>query len=225
MFDDFRERIGAVRAGLHKGRCEQHSAPGFHRRSPASGAVLGFAMLAMLVGCADQGMPSEASSERAVVNTSQAASVPPGHLRTIGVLDDCDPDDPSWTPIGGCVLAGGQISEAEFIAALPQGHPSWQNVPAYATVALRGQAFRNIRAVNEGGRPHTFTRVAAYGGGIVPPLNPPGQPVAPECADGATFGASLLPPGASLQIETLQPGVHRYQCCFHPWMRTELRVD
>jgi hypothetical protein len=73
-----------------------------------------------------------------------------------------------------------------------------------------------------GGRTHTFTEVAAYGNGVVPPLNPNTQPPVPECGD---FSESVLAPGASLKIDGLEKGVHKYQCCFHPWMRAEVRVD
>jgi plastocyanin len=56
----------------------------------------------------------------------------------------------------------------------------------------------------------------------VPPLNAPGDTTVPECGD---FTESFLPPGGELKLEALQPGVHKYQCCFHPWMRAEIRVD
>jgi hypothetical protein len=48
-------------------------------------------------------------------------------------------------------------------------------------------------AVNKGGETHTFTRVAEYGGGIVPFLNDLAQTpiVAPECSAETTF----VPPG------------------------------
>jgi len=138
--------------------------------------------------------------------------------RRISVLDDCDPTDPGWTPTGGCFLADGLVTFAEFFAAAPIGHPSWRNEPSY----LKIKANKNVQVINNGGRDHTFTEVATFGGGIVPPLNLPGQAAVPECAN---LGPSLVTPGAELRLEDLQPGVHKYQCCFHPWMRAEIRVD
>jgi len=41
---------------------------------------------------------------------------------------------------------------------------------------------------------------------------------APECADGAKFGASVVQPGATSKMVAAKPG-HHFQCCIHPWMR------
>ena len=138
--------------------------------------------------------------------------------RKISVLDDCDPNDPAWTPTGGCVLVDGEVTFAEFFDAAPVGHPAWRNDPTY----LKIEADKTVKVSNDGGRDHTFTEVEEWGGGIVPPLNLPGQETIAECAE---FGGSLLTPGAEMRLEKLQPGIHRYQCCFHPWMRAEIRVD
>jgi plastocyanin len=137
--------------------------------------------------------------------------------RKIVMRDDCDPTDPAWTPTGGCVLPDGDVTFAEFSAAVPIGHPAWRNDPSY----LKFKAEKDVKVANEGGREHTFTHVENWGGGIVPPLNLPGQATVPECQD---FGSSLLPPGTELRVENLEPGVHKFQCCFHPWMRAEIRV-
>ena len=65
---------------------------------------------------------------------------------------------------------------------------------------------------------HTFTRVAAFGGGIVPFLNAlSGTPnVAPEC-NPATL--DFLAAGASQSVVIANDGAEKYQCCIHPWMR------
>ena len=138
--------------------------------------------------------------------------------RRIAVLDDCDPADDTWSDTGGCSKDRGEVTFAEFVAAAPLGHPAWRNAPSYLKVFGTG----NLQVVNEGGRTHTFTEVTAYGNGVVPPLNPNGNAAVPECAD---FSDSLLPPGATLKLERLDRRVHKYQCCFHPWMRAEVRVD
>ena len=78
---------------------------------------------------------------------------------------------------------------------------------------------------NEGGRLHTFTEVAQFGGGRVPPLNI-GLTMAPECqlAMGA-MDPNEVPPGARRRLDGLAPGVHRFMCCIHPWMRATIRVS
>jgi plastocyanin len=141
----------------------------------------------------------------------------------VRVLDDCDPADPAWEPTGGCTLRGGTVTEAEFISLLfsplsagsPIGHPAWRMAPAY----FRIDPDETVRVKNEGGRGHTFTEVANFGGGFVPPLNGT-LAFAPECAT-----AAPLPPGASQQVTGLAPGNHLFQCCIHPWMRMLVKVE
>jgi hypothetical protein len=76
-----------------------------------------------------------------------------------------------------------------------------------------------IIAINRGGEAHTFTEVAAFGGGFIPELNElSGNPVpAPECLD---FGSIVfVPPGGTASEEIGEAGEELYQCCLHPWMR------
>jgi hypothetical protein len=197
------------------------------RGGPARGsALVGAALALTLAGCADAPTSSGALPEAGTTSLQRSPfEHPPGHLRTIAVLDDCDPTDPGWEDIGGCDLPEGRVDLADFFTALPQGHPAWRNDPAYSVVRLRGNSLRNIKIVNQGGREHTFTRVQDFGGGFIALLNAPGQEAVPECANPAVFGNSSILPGASLSIPSLAPGVNRFQCCFHPWMRTELRVS
>jgi hypothetical protein len=91
-------------------------------------------------------------------------------------------------------------------------------------------------ATDMGGEVHSFTRVQAFGRGIVPPLNnlagfPPGPPVA-ECAKAAAaFGAGkpnssfVLPGGTFGEVkDASQTGPNLYQCCIHPWMHEVITV-
>jgi len=150
--------------------------------------------------------------------------------RKFEVTDDCAPNA-DWGP-NGCLRETGDVTRAEFAAANANrypGHPSWRIVPPYV-----GAQFQpDIRAENTGGRGHTFTGVARFGGGFIGGLNPPGAVPAPECAivnaDGTlspspTALATSLPPGAELRVEGLQPGTYNFQCCIHPWMRTTVKV-
>jgi hypothetical protein len=85
---------------------------------------------------------------------------------------------------------------------------------------------------NTGGETHTFTRVAAFAGGFVPPLNQlSGNPTpAPECLS-APSGANIFVPAAVTQggptagSAQLPAGVSNWQCCIHPWMRIVLNVE
>lgn len=141
----------------------------------------------------------------------------------VAIRDDCDPRDPAWNPTGGCLLRRGNVTFAEFAKELDSplalaviGHQAWRNDPPYLVVG-RGTT---IRVRNEGGRVHTFTKVAAFGGGKVPnPALNEGLIIAPECP------ASVdIPPGGSMRISGLAPGDHRFECCIHPWMRALITV-
>ncbi len=145
----------------------------------------------------------------------------------IAVLDDCDRNDLGWAPTGGCTLRRGKVSVEEFNLLLGSslslavvGHPAWRNEPSY----LKVDVGKKVRAKNEGGRFHTFTRVALFGGGRVPPLRQ-GLTMAPECAlaPGAVDPNGIAP-GAKLDVAGLTLGINRYMCCIHPWMRALIKV-
>lgn len=147
--------------------------------------------------------------------------------RNIDVLDDCNPRDPDWAPTGGCTLRGGKVSVEEFNALLVSplsqsvvGHPAWRNEPSYVAIETGDK----VQVRNRGGRLHTFTPVAQFGGGRVPPLNQ-GLTMAPECAlaQGAVDRWAVAP-GQKLEIRGLPIGNHRYMCCIHPWMRALVKV-
>ena len=151
--------------------------------------------------------------------------------RRVDMVDDCDPADPAWAPVG-CFQRDGDVTAAEFNAFLRSplydntpppgdgigsflvGHPSWRNDPSHLVI----ESGKSIDVRNVGGRPHTFTAVAEFGGGVVPPLNVGAQP-APECALSVR-----IEPGAGTTLTAGGEGLQRFQCCFHPWMRATVRV-
>ena len=148
----------------------------------------------------------------------------------IDVVDNCLPGDPGWTPTGGCLLNEnqGDVPFAEFGALLTSpltippngyliGHPSWRMEPAHITTP----AGKGVKITNRGGRAHTFTEVDQFGGGRVGILNV-GLSAAPECNPALTVD---LPPGASTTIPVIGDGLHKFQCCIHPWMRATIRVE
>lgn len=163
----------------------------------------------------------------ALVATVFAAMTPAGRSDDdsrrphIAIRDDCDPRDPLWNNVGGCALRRGDVSFAEFngelnspLSAAVIGHQAWRNDPSYLKISVGG----NVRVRNEGGRVHTFTKVANFGGGLVPPLTG-GLQTAPEC-----FDSEDVFPGDSTTVSGLAIGNHRFMCCFHPWMRTLIKV-
>ena len=144
----------------------------------------------------------------------------------IAILDDCDPADSLWAPTGGCLLKEGDVTLAEFDSLLGSmlstaviGHPAWRNEPSYVSIEVG----EKLRVRNHGGRLHTFTEVAAFGGGRVPPLNI-GLTPAPECAP-VPNDPTAVAPGARLEIRGLATGNHLFQCCIHPWMRALVKVE
>ena len=118
---------------------------------------------------------------------------------------------------GACVRNGG-VTFADFIAQLTEHGTagSWHFAPGTVNVHV-GDI---LTSVNRGGEVHTFTEVAAFGGGFVADLNVISRnPVpAPECLD---FGSIVfVPPGGKAGQPVIAAGDERYQCCIHPWMRS-----
>ena len=78
-----------------------------------------------------------------------------------------------------------------------------------------------MRVDNVGGRVHTLTEVAHFGGGIAPnPALNEGLTLAQECRE-----ANNMLPGDRAHVSGLAVGIHKFQCCFHPWMRALIKVD
>src|SRR5262245_8590426 len=154
----------------------------------------------------------------------------------VALVDNCDPAtfNAAIGP-GTCVATPHKLDTtfAEFIALLFSplatniiGHPAWNFAPGYIST----RAGQTVRVTNAGGEGHTFTEVVAFGGGFVPALNGVGGPAGtvPLVEAGACQASSspeVVPPGSTVQIEDLAPGVHKFQCCIHPWMRAVVDVE
>jgi len=156
----------------------------------------------------------------------------------IVMMDNCSPDDPGYDDLGGCPegsprgAAGytGDVPLAELLELLTSplapghviGHPSWRNQPSYITV----RSGQRVRVTNRGGRVHTFTKVEDFGGGFVPLLNETMTP-APECGENFTPapGVVFVPLNDTQVLPAMDPGLHKFQCCIHPWMRAAVRVE
>ena len=144
----------------------------------------------------------------------------------VRILDACDPA--TFNAVigpGTCADVGGDVTFAEFLSpnVLPEGHPGWSNEPSY----IRLKPDEKVKITNKGGETHTFTEVAAFGGGFIPLLNLTESPVAPECvsdAGGPDPALVFIPSGGKLQVTGLGVGTHLFECCIHPWMRAAIKV-
>ena len=112
------------------------------------------------------------------------------------------------------------MSFSNFIALLTANQTvgPWHFGPA-TTDAFLGDS---VRATNKGGEVHTFTKVAAFGGGVVPILNDlSGTPTeVPECRAETHF----VPPGGTDTDSLDHVGELTFQCCIHPWMKMTVLV-
>jgi plastocyanin len=145
--------------------------------------------------------------------------------RRVAVLDACD--GPSFNAAlqdpNACSRNGGLAFETFVGQLASMGEaPAWRFAPEQLTLQSGG----TIQAFNAGGEFHTFTEVAAFGGGCVQPLNDIlGLTPVPECADaGALFQTTGIAPGDELEVEDLAQGQHLFECLIHPWMRTTVVV-
>jgi hypothetical protein len=162
----------------------------------------------------------------AVLSLTASAGAVQGDKK-IRMYDDCEPTTFNAVLGDGACIGNGHTTFAEFIEELEETQDvhTWRNQPS----AIHMNVGHPTLVENRGGEVHTFTPVAAFGGGFVPELNgPSGNPVpAPECLN---FGAIVfIPAGASEQGPTagtsdLPVGTSRFQCCIHPWMRTVIQV-
>ena len=151
----------------------------------------------------------------------------------------CDPASFNAAVGPGTCIGNGTITFDHFVKelTLSQKAGSWLFSPANVELAP-GTA---LSLENRAGEVHTFTKVKEFGGGFIAFLNPlSGTPVpAPECATVTIGGLIPKPEGPSnifVEAETTEVGptagsailpsgtTTKWQCCIHPWMRTELRT-
>ena len=152
----------------------------------------------------------------------------------IAMVDNCDPAtfNAAIGP-GTCAPTPHKLDTtfAEFVGLLFSplatnviGHPAWQFAPGLISIS----AGQTVRVTNAGGEDHTFTEVTEFGGGFVPLLNGVGGPAGtvPLVEAGACLASpGIVGPGNTSEITGLAPGVHKFQCCIHPWMRAVVVVE
>jgi hypothetical protein len=139
--------------------------------------------------------------------------------RNVQILDDCDAETFNAVLGEGTCVKDGDVTFDEFIGQLlTVGEaPAWRFAPGH----LKLDAGGTITATNRGGEFHTFTEVAAFGGGCVPELDELlGLEPVPECDIQDIFPTTGVPPRTSRTTGPLAGGMHRFQGLIHPWQRT-----
>ena len=160
------------------------------------------------------------------------------------VRDDCDAasfNAALHNPNACNAAFGGDTTFQKFIAELTEDKSvgAWRFNPDQ-TGLDRGQ---RTMIESRAGEFHTFTRVAAFGGGIVDVLNnlsgagatrpecgtppPPGEPVgalAPPSTTNNFVPSGAAFPGPTAGSTDLPKGTTKWQCCIHPWMRATITV-
>jgi hypothetical protein len=175
------------------------------------------------VACADSHVaPTMPSSDR-LAPATVASLARNGDATTVRMYDSCDPatfnavfNDPTI-----CIKQG-NVPFDRFIAELTNTKKAaqWRFSPQNIELDQGTGLF----AVNQGGEVHTFTRVAKFGGGILPLLNDlsGNTTVAPECT---TLEADdFVSPGAVYTAELNTDAIQHFQCCIHPWMKSNVHL-
>jgi len=162
---------------------------------------------------------------------------------TIGMRDACDTGTFNANVGPGTCKHGqhGATKFKDFIAELTtdQIAGAWrfnpllnatQGTDQLATLNLASGQTTSLQ--NTGGETHTFTKVASFGGGVVPPLNDlSGNPTpAPEClqSENSTniyVEAGTTETGPTAGSDQLPAGATNWECCIHPWMRMTINVQ
>jgi plastocyanin len=153
-------------------------------------------------------------------------AVPPA-ISQIVALDECDPitfnaalgpDFCHNVTLGAFTTLTDLFSKAA--AGTPD--PNWDFEPD--TVRIKEGTVLTV--ADEGGEPHTFTEVDKFGGGFIAGLNG-GEATVPECVGGfsnLTVAKTRILQGSHLEVTNLSKGEHNFECCIHPWMRTQVIV-
>ncbi|HJR37588.1 MAG TPA: hypothetical protein VJ819_04320 [Nocardioidaceae bacterium] len=146
-----------------------------------------------------------------------------GDVETIRIQDDCDPTTFAGVP-GGCVGDGDTTFDELVEELIEDGeHGKWRFHPDETHI----DHDEALHARNQGGEFHTFTMVDEFGPGCVPEINEllglGDEPVPAICTTPGFF-AELIPPGVTVEVGDLAPGVYRFLCLIHPWMTSTVEV-
>jgi plastocyanin len=146
-----------------------------------------------------------------------AASAFGADQRVVKIRDDCDPV--TFNAAGVPCIGDGRTPIGDLVAAAQANDPlaQWR----FSRPEFNIDAGGTIDVVNQGGEAHTFTKVAAFGDGCIPVVNPGGR-VGTPAAPCDTIAP--IPPGQTVQVTDLKPGINLFQCMIHPWMHSVVDV-
>ncbi|MGH7779027.1 MAG: cupredoxin domain-containing protein [Candidatus Binataceae bacterium] len=164
-----------------------------------------------------------------LAGATNALAQPNPPTAQIVMLDECDPA--TFNAALGAdfcknVTLGYFTTLDDLLAGAEAGtpDPGWDFEPDKLTI----KQGTGLIVVDEGGEPHTFTEVKAFGNGFLPLLNPgSATSVIPECNGGfanVAVARTRILQGGQFVIPGLSKGKHLFQCCIHPWMRMEVDV-
>ena len=188
------------------------------RHVSSVGAIIAVSLVFFGCGESNAPTPSGALQDRtSAINTAAQTS----QTISVNMLDACDQAtfDAAVGP-GTCARNGGmKFSQLIDLLTRHQTAEGWRFAPA----TIHARVGQTIMATNLGGEAHSFTEVAAFGGGIVPVLNTltGSGDVVPECKT----PSDIVGPGGTDSETLSEPGTHRFQCCIHPWMRATVLVE
>src|SRR6267154_631862 len=154
----------------------------------------------------------------------------PASVAQVVALDECDPFSfnlvlgPDFCKNVSIGILGYTTTFQDLFTQAAAGtpDPGWDFEPDVLNI----KKGTTLVVVNQGGEPHTFTEVAKFGGGFIPPLNS-GEEVVPECAGGfsnVAVAKTRILQGSESHVTDLSKGEHLFECCIHPWMRTKVEV-
>jgi hypothetical protein len=152
------------------------------------------------------------------------------------IRDECDPatfnSGPPTGPGLGVICEpsfDGDETFTEFIDEITDTQKArhWRFQPESTHLDRGGRT--SIQSI--GGETHTFTRVADFGGGVVPLLNElsgagatRAECLTPPSAINVTVPAGAHLTGPIAGSSALPKGTTKWQCCIHPWMRSTIEV-
>jgi hypothetical protein len=153
-----------------------------------------------------------------------ASSASANQQLSVELRDDCDPASFNAAIGPGTCVRQGSTTFAEFNAQLARDKTveGWRFNPDETSLRVAD----SLLATNRGGEQHTFTRVAQFGGSIVPPINAAlGNPAPPpECGAALRIASGASTAARVAGSPALPVGQNLFQCCIHPWMRTAVTV-
>jgi plastocyanin len=149
-------------------------------------------------------------------------------IAQVVALDECDPTtfNAALGPSFCHNIALGYTTKLLDLlakAAAGKPDPGWDFEPDTVNIKAGGTLYVS----DQGGEPHTFTEVKAFGGGFLPVLNAPGEQVVTECDGGfanVAVARTRILQGSLTVVPNLTKGEHLYQCCIHSWVHVKVEV-